>query len=278
MLEGTGLSEFSERFPDRFFDVGIAEEHAAAMCAGMAKQGLRPVFAVYSTFLQRAYDMLIHDVALQKLHVVFCIDRSGLVSGDGETHQGVFDLAMLRTVPHMTVLAPASFAEMESMLRQGVEELDGPVAIRYPRGGQSEYVEDHSQEAVSILRQGSSITLVSYGIMINEVLAAAARLEQEGLQPEVIKANRLIPLDAQPILNSVRKTGRLLVAEDVISCGSLGHILEEQLAEQSITAQIMLLDAGMEFIHHGSVPQLRAMCGIDWEHIAQKAREACGIG
>ena len=278
MPEGTGLADFALRFPNRFFDVGIAEGHAVAMCGGMAKQGLVPVLAIYATFLQRAYDMMIHDVALQRLHVVFCVDRAGLVGGDGETHQGVFDLAMLSSIPHMTVFAPASFAELASMLREGVEEVDGPVAIRYPRGGQCHYTEDHSSEPVSVLEQGTSITMVSYGVMMGELLAAAEQLKKDGFAPEVIKVNRLIPLDTQPILDSVRKTGRLLVAEDVLSTGSLGQALEARLAQAQITAGVVLLNLGMEFIPHGTVPQLRTLCGIDQAQIAKRAKEVCTIG
>ena len=278
MEEGTGLSGFARQFPERFFDVGIAEEHAVAMCAGMAKQGLVPVFAVYSTFLQRAYDMLIHDVAMQGLHVILGVDRAGLVGEDGETHQGVFDLAMLATVPGMTVFAPSSFAELEAMLRQGVEELDGPVAIRYPRGGECGYQDDNSDQPTTVLRAGSALTLVSYGVMIGEAIRAADSLAQQGIQVELIKFNRLQPLEEQPILDSVKKTGRLITVEDVVSEGSMGARLTERLAAHGLAPSITRMDLGMEYIPHGTVTQLRELCGIDAAHIAARAREALNIG
>ena len=278
MEEGTGLSGFARQFPERFFDVGIAEEHAVAMCAGMAKQGLVPVFAVYSTFLQRAYDMLIHDVAMQGLHVILGVDRAGLVGEDGETHQGVFDLAMLATVPGMTVFAPSSFAELEAMLRRGVEELDGPVAIRYPRGGECGYQDDHSDQPTTVLRAGSALTLVSYGVMIGEAIRAADSLAQQGIQVELIKLNRLQPLEEQPILDSVKKTGRLITVEDVVSEGSMGARLTERLAAHGLAPSITRMDLGMEYIPHGTVTQLRELCGIDAAHIAARAREALNIG
>ena len=186
MGEGTGLSVFSHAYPKRFFDVGIAEGHAVTMAAGMAKQGLIPVFAVYSTFLQRSFDMLIHDVALQKLHVVLAVDRAGLVGADGPTHHGCQDVAYLGQIPGMTVLAPASFCQLDDMLRAAVH-MDGPVAVRYPRGKEIRPLPHWGGEACSILREGTNFTLVSYGIMINELLDAAEVLGQEGISAEVKK-------------------------------------------------------------------------------------------
>ena len=189
MRDGTGLGEFSRRFPTRYFDVGIAEGHATAMAAGMAKQGLVPVFAVYSTFLQRSYDMLIHDVAIQGLHVVFAVDRAGLVGEDGETHHGVLDVAFLDTVPGMTVLCPSSFSELKTMLAYAIKEVCGPVALRYPRGGEGLYAADSGTEPAVLLRQGGDITLVGYGVMINEVIRCAELLQQHGISAEIVKLN-----------------------------------------------------------------------------------------
>ena len=184
MASGTGLDEFAKEIPERFFDVGIAEGNAAAQAAGMASQGLLPVFAVYSSFLQRSFDMLIHDVSLQQLHVVFCVDRAGLVGSDGETHHGIFDVGYLSEVPGMTILCPANFGELERMLRQALYEVEGPVAVRYPRGGEGEFRSVTEGEAVCLC-PGSDITLVGYGTMINEVLAAAEKLKIEGVSAEV---------------------------------------------------------------------------------------------
>lgn len=276
MESGTGLSGFAEQFPDRFFDVGIAEGHAAAMAAGLAKQGGVPVFAVYSCFLQRAYDMLIHDCALQKLHVVFCVDRAGLVGRDGETHHGVFDVSYLSSVPGLTLLSPASFAELREMLRIAVTELSGPVAIRYPRGGEGEYTEDRARKACSVLREGTDITLVSYGTMINEVLSAAEQLSWAGISAEVLKLGLIRPLDAEPVLDSVRKSGALLVAEEVCAAGSVGEALAAALAKNGVAAKLRLLSLGSGIVPQGSVTELRARCGIDSVSIARAARELLG--
>ena len=193
MEPGTGLGEFATRFPQQYFDVGIAEGHEVSMAAGMAKQGLLPIFAVYSTFLQRSYDMLLHDVGIEGLHVVLCVDRAGLVGEDGETHHGLFDLSFLASVPGMNILAPASGAELSSMLRHGVLELTGPVAIRYPRGGEGIYREDHTGQGSTCLQEGEDVTLVSYGTMVNTVLEVAEKLREKGMAAEVIKLNCLLP-------------------------------------------------------------------------------------
>ena len=275
MESGTGLTGFAERFPNRFFDVGIAEGHAVAMCAGMAKQGVVPVFAVYSTFLQRSFDMLIHDVAIQKLHVVFCVDRAGLVGEDGETHQGTYDISMLATVPHMVILAPASFSELETMLTWAVEEARGPVAVRYPRGGENGYSGNSCPEATVQLRPGEDVTLVTYGTLVGEALEAARLLEERGISCEILKLNRVSPIDAGPVLDSVKKTKRLVVVEEVASRGSVGRDLATQLAALNVRLErVILLNAGDGLVTHGSVPQLRALLGIDAPHIAATIEEA----
>ena len=275
MESGTGLSGFAERFPERFFDVGIAEGHAVAMCGGMAKQGIVPVFAVYSTFLQRAYDMLIHDVAIQKLHVVLCVDRAGLVGADGETHQGTYDVSMLAVVPYMQILAPASFAELEEMVTWAVNEAVGPVAVRYPRGGENGYHENHSDKPTVILREGTDMTLVTYGTLVGEALRAAEQLEQRGIRCEVVKLGRIFPLDSGPVLDSVKKTHRLTVVEEVASRGSVGRDLATQLAALNVWLErVILLNAGDGLVTHGSVSQLWAMLGIDADHIASASEEA----
>lgn len=279
MGPGTGLSDFAKEFPDRFFDVGIAEGHAVTMAAGMAKQGLNPVFAVYSTFFQRSYDMLIHDVAILNLHVVFCVDRAGLVGDDGETHHGIFDVAFLNTVPGMTVLCPSNKRELSSMMKTGIQKLRGPVAIRYPRGSEGAYVEDNSGPLSVYLRKGSDITLVSYGMMINPVLEAVALLEKKGIRVEVIKLNQITPLDASQIVASVRKTGRILLVEDVIAMGSVGERVFAELASEEVLLKgAAQCNCGDGFVPHGTVPQLHSLCGLDVESIAERAREVCSHG
>ena len=275
MTSGTGLGGFAKRFPKRFFDVGIAEGHAVSMCSGMAKQGAVPVLAVYSSFLQRGYDMLLHDMAIQNLHVVLGVDRAGLVGDDGETHQGLFDVAYLSTVPGLTLLAPASFAELRSMLRQAVLELEGPVALRYPRGGENGYTGDQSGLPCSLLREGKDLTAVCYGTMTGEVLTAAEELAEEGIQMEVLKLNQLCPLKPELIVRSLRKTKRLLAAEEVVAAGAMGSQIAA-LAEGAgiLLRSLTLLNAGNQFVPQGTIPQLRTALGIDSAHIAAAAREA----
>ena len=274
MEKGTGLQDFHERFPDRFFDVGIAEGHAVTMAAGLAKQGMIPVFAVYSTFLQRSYDMLIHDVALLRLHVIFAIDRAGLVGEDGETHHGVFDVAYLDTIPGMTVLAPASFVELEQMLRYAVEQLDGPVAIRYPRGGAcGDPAESPPHIPAVCLYEGQALTLVGYGTMIGSLLRVAARLEQEGYSATVVKLNHLTPLDSDFVLHAAQKTGKLMVVEEVAASGSVAQRLGFALAQSGVDARLRAINLGDTFTTHGSTAQLYQLHGLDEDSIYQAAKD-----
>ena len=283
MVPGTGLTEFFQTFPERSFDVGIAEGHAVAMTAGMAKQGLLPVFAVYSSFFQRAYDMLIHDVAIQGLHVVFCVDRAGLVGADGETHHGVFDPSFLDTVPGMKVLCPASFDEVEPMLRHALFECSGPVTVRYPRGGEGAY---HGLKAGPggiedsvILREGADVTLAGYGTLAGDLLETADLLEQRGISAEVVKLARISPLDSTVPAASVAKTGRLLVAEETIRANCVGRRLAADLLERHIPVKdIALQNLGDRFIPHGTVTELRKRCGLSPEDLAARAEEMCANG
>ena len=275
MAGGTGLDGFAKRFPDRFFDTGIAEGHATAMAAGMAKQGAVPVFAVYSSFLQRGYDMLIHDVALQKLHVVFAVDRAGLVGSDGETHHGVFDVSYLCSVPGMTILCPASFTELRDMLRYAVDEINGPVAVRYPRGGEGEY-RASSLGPEQIIRSGSDVTLVCYGTMVNQALSAAAILEKQGVSAEIVKLGIIKPNSFELTLNSLKKTGRLLMAEEVCAPGSVGEQLAAAVAESRVPLKgIKLLNLGDGIVTHGSVQELLRDYGLDGEGIARSVLKIC---
>ena len=274
MRDGTGLKGFEERFPNRFFDVGISEGHAVAMAAGLAKQGCVPVFAVYSSFLQRGYDMLLHDVAILGLHVVFGVDRAGLVGEDGETHHGLFDVAYLSSVPGMTLYAPSSFAEVGTMLRYALTACDGPAALRYPRGGEGDYHGDAGTAPTLVAREGQGITLVTYGATYPALLAAAERLEEAGCRPEIIKLNRLCPLDLEPVCRSVSKTGRLLVAEEVAAMGSVGERLCAGLAEAGVVPRaVRLCNTGRGFVPQGTVDQLRRLCGLDSQSLYEAAME-----
>ena len=279
MQGGTGLNGFAQRFPERFFDVGIAEGHAAAMAAGMAKQGMTPVFAVYSTFLQRSYDMLLHDVALQGLHVVLAVDRAGLVGEDGETHHGLFDPAFLDTIPGMTVLCPASFAELRDMLEYAVYEVKGPVAIRYPRGGEGAYQDGAPRHPAVLLREGTDLTLAGCGTLVNELLDCADRLAADGIRAEVVKLNTITPLPLELVARSVKKTGRLLVAEEGAEMGGIGQRIAAGLLAAGIPVQgLALASTGRGFVTHGTIPQLRRLCGLDGESLYHRAREVCGHG
>ena len=279
MQGGTGLDPFALRFPERFFDVGIAEGHAVAMAAGMAKQGMKPVFAVYSSFLQRAYDMLIHDVALQQIHVVLAVDRAGLVGEDGETHHGVFDVAFLDTVPGMRVLCPSSFEELRSMLRYALHEVTGPVAIRYSKGNEGCFQGDTGKVKTCVLKEGKDITLVGYGMMINQILDCATRLAEQGIAAEVVKLNSITPIDVEPVIDSISKTGRLLCAEDSVQSNCVGQRLLSELLRQGVAVkQAALVNTGQSFVTHGTVAQLQELCGLDGAHLYQKAREVCGYG
>ena len=278
MVGGTGLQQFAQRFPNRFFDVGIAEGCAVSMASGMAKQGAIPVFAVYSTFLQRSYDMLIHDTAILGLHVVFAVDRAGLVGDDGETHHGVFDVGYLDSIPGITVLSPSDFAELEEMLRWAVKECKGPVAVRYPRGGEGRYTENSGNDAAVVLREGSDITLAGYGTQINELLDAADILEKNGVSAEVVKLNTITPIFPDVILKSVNKTKNLLVAEECAESGCVGQRLAALLEERGFHGGVCLLNCGQGFVTHGNVKLLKRDLFLDGEGIAKKALEVLKHG
>ena len=276
MAGGTGTECFAVKYPDRFFDVGIAEGHAVTMAAAMAKQGLVPVFAVYSSFLQRGVDMLIHDLALQKLHVVLCVDRAGLVGSDGETHQGLFDISYLGMVPGMTVLCPANFAELREMLGHALRSIPGPVAVRYPRGGEGQYL-DCTISAEHVVREGEDVTIVCYGTMINEALTAADSLSGLGISAEIVKLGIVIPGDYSLVLASLQKTGRLLVIEEVCAAGCIGGRILSVCSEKQVKLQsVKLLNLGDGIIPQGTVAELRHDYGIDADAVARTAAELCG--
>ena len=272
MADGTGLTGFAGEFPRRFFDVGIAEGHGVAMAGGMAKQGLIPVFAVYDSFLQRGYDMLVQDMALEKLHGVLAVDRCGLVGADGETHHGCLDY--LSQIPGMTVLAPASFAELRRMLRRAVLDMTGPVAVRYPRGGEDGYDGDCGDEPVTVLRQGTDAAIVTYGILTGQALRAAELLEKEGVSLRVVKLNRVAPLDGDGICRALDGVKRVVVSEDQLRAGAVGERLGALLLERGAGIErYALRNAGEALPAQGSTAQLRHVLGLDAEGMAQAVRE-----
>ena len=264
MSLGTGLDEFAHRFPKRFFDVGIAEGHATAMAAGMAKQGLVPLFAVYSSFLQRGFDMMIHDVSLLGLHVVFCIDRAGLVGSDGETHHGIFDVSFLKTVPGMKIFCPASFAELSEMLSHAVFDINTPVAIRYPRGAECGY-SGCVTERESLLQEGSDLTIVAYGTMISEAMKAADALEKNNIHADVIKLSEIDGDDFPMILQSLKKTHRLVISEEVCAAGCVGESIAMAAAKAGVPISAKFLNLGEGIVPHGDREKLMRDFEIDCE-------------
>lgn len=275
MEDGTGLHNFAEEFPNRFFDVEIAEQHALGMVAGMAKEGLKPVIPIYSSFLQRGYDQLIHDIAMQELPVVVCVDRAGIVGNDGETHQGILDLSFLNTVPKMNVIAPKNFEELEKMIEFAVN-FDKPIAIRYPRGGEGKYQFSKCDEIVlgkaEMLREGSDVTIVAIGKMVSYAMEVADELQKKGIEAEVINARFVKPIDNETITGSLGKTKRLVTIEDnVINCGlasSVKSVLEE-------TEEIRVLNVGYpdEFVKHGTVSDIEKKYGMDVQSIVKRVCE-----
>ncbi len=270
MTSGCGLTGFAQKFPARFFDVGIAEQHAVTMAAGMAAGHMVPVVCIYSTFLQRAYDQLIHDVCLQNLHVVFCVDRAGVVGEDGETHQGVFDLSYLTHMPNMTVLAPSNYKELAQMLRYAVNVHDGPIAIRYPRGAIS--FDDRKNDFVpgkcEVAKPGSDATIAAVGRMVDHALCAANILAKKGIDIEVLNIRCVKPFDKAAVLASANKTKRLYILEDNLKNGGFGSFFMQNCPVPK-DVRVTCLGWGDAFIPHAKVRELFARFGLDGEGIAK---------
>ena len=277
MPGGTGLLEYSNRFPNRLFDVGIAEEHAVSMAGGLAKQGMIPVAALYSTFLQRGYDQLMQDIALLQLHVVFAIDRAGLVGDDGPTHHGVFDVGYLRQVPGMKVLCPVSFAEQRDMLRWAVKEYNGPVAIRYPRGGEGSYTASDWQgldaETVKVHRQGKDVTLVTYGLLLDNVLEAARILSEQGIEATVLRLLCVSDLNAGNILPQLSENKNVIVVEEVCTGSGIKEALGWELISADSECRIFGVDLGADFVTHGNQKKLYECTGLDAASVAAYTKE-----
>ncbi|HID11143.1 MAG TPA: 1-deoxy-D-xylulose-5-phosphate synthase [Candidatus Latescibacteria bacterium] len=272
MKEGTGLKYFAERFPERFYDVGIAESHAVVFAAGLAAAGMRPVAAIYSTFLQRALDPLIHDVALQKLPVVFAIDRAGIVGDDGPTHNGTFDIVYLRMVPDMVVMAPKHELELKAMLLTALEYEDGPIALRYPRGRGlgvdfSGEVESLPIGRAEVLREGRDGTIWAVGSMVYPSLEAANLLDAKGLSFGVVNARFVKPLDSELLLKSAQM-GPIVTVEEGALTGGFGSAVLEHL-EGFLSARVLRLGIPDRFIEQGKRDELLKMLGLDGEGIAR---------
>ncbi|MCX5850156.1 MAG: 1-deoxy-D-xylulose-5-phosphate synthase [Deltaproteobacteria bacterium] len=278
MCDGTGLDQFCQEFPKRFYDVGIAEQHAVTYAAGLAAQGFIPVVAIYSTFLQRAYDQIVYDACLQKLPVVFAIDRGGLVGEDGATHQGLLDYSYLRSIPNIIVMAPKDENELQHMIKTAVD-CGRPVSLRYPRGkGVGARLDDEIKKLEigkgEILQDGSDLALIAIGSVVTPALAAAKRLSEEGFNVKVINARFVKPLDEELILNTAATIRKIITVEENMLQGGFGSAVLELLAEKNITGvQVKRLGIPDEFVSHATQAQQRHKYGIDEEGIILAIRE-----
>ncbi|MFA5808198.1 MAG: 1-deoxy-D-xylulose-5-phosphate synthase [bacterium] len=285
MCGGTGLTKFREAFPDRFFDVGIAEAHAVTFAAGLAREGKIPVVAIYSTFLQRAFDQIIHDVCIQKLPVVFAVDRGGLVGADGATHQGLFDLSFLRQIPEMSLMAPRDEAELVRMLRTAVGA-GRPVAIRYPRGSGPEAAIPSGPGPGRVawgkgelLAEGKDVLLIGIGSTVATCLEAAEELRKQGVSAAVVDARFVKPLDADLLLPLVRRIGRVVTVEENLLAGGFGSAVMELLEEHDEHPQrFRRIGVRDRFVEHGDPAQLREQCGLTSAHIVSEALRICHEG
>ena len=271
MADGTGLSEFKKKYPKRFFDVGIAEQHAIGMAAGMAKSGLIPVVPIYSSFYQRAYDQVIHDVCMQNLHVIMCADRAGIVGNDGETHQGLLDMASFSIVPNMTIMAPKDFKELEQMIDFAVN-FNGPILIRYPRGGEGKVKFKCNEKIVlgesELLKEGSDVTIIAIGKMVEKAVEVADKFSKIGVDAEIINARFLKPFDENKIIESIEKTKNVITIEDGFIKGGLATTVNELIAKNGII-DVNIENCGYddEFVKQGSVQELEQINGLDCNSI-----------
>ncbi len=275
MKEGTGLNRFASEFPSRFFDVGIAEQHAVTMAAGMAKGGLRPFVAIYSTFMQRAFDQVIHDVALMNLPVVFCIDRAGLVGEDGPTHHGAFDLSFMRVIPNLQILAPADETELQMMLKYAAAH-DGPVVIRYPRGssaGRGELKQPRPEIVTGraeLLRDGDQISIWALGHAFAAAAVAAQELESGGVSVRLVNPRFVRPFDVEMLADTVRRNLPIITVEENALPGGFGSMVAEHALELGHTAGLLRIGLPDEFIQHGSQEELRSILKIDAPGIKER--------
>jgi len=273
MADGTGLSHFAKDYPSRFYDVGIAEQHAVTFAAGLAKAGLKPVFAVYSSFLQRAYDQVLHDVCIQNLPVVFAIDRAGLVGSDGETHQGIFDISYLLSIPNMTVMAPKNKWELADMMKYAVS-FETPIAVRYPRGsaydGLEEYRSPIAYGKSELITEGKDVALFALGSMVQTAEKVAAKLKENGIEATVINARFAAPFDKDRIVSIDRKHKLLVTLEENVISGGLGEHVAAFVKEEDLDMKVHIVAIPNAYVEHGSVEQLKADIGIDENSIFER--------
>jgi len=279
MTQGTGLNDFANRFPDRFYDVGIAEQHAVTFAAALASGGLRPVVAIYSTFLQRAYDQIIHDTCLQKLPVIFAVDRAGIVGEDGETHQGLFDLSYLRNAPNMSIMAPANENELQQMLYTALDYDQGPVAIRYPRSKVSGVKLENPQPLQwgkgELLKKGGDLLLLAIGTMVNPALEAADRLLWQGIRAAVINARFVKPLDEELIIQWADQCRYVVTLEENIISGGFGSAVADLLHRKGLNIKLKCLGINDVYVEQGTREQMLSLYGFDVEGIVNSV--ACTL-
>lgn len=275
MTLGSGLSRFAKKYKNRFFDVGIAEGHAVTFAAGLASAGALPVVSIYSSFLQRAYDNVIHDLAVSRLHAVLAIDRAGLVPGDGATHQGVFDVAFLSAIPGVAVLAPSCFDELRKMLRFAVENYTGTIAVRYPRGGERRSFDngDFHLGRAAVVRPGTDITLAAYGSMVSRAMDCAEELEKKGVSAEVIDMRTIKPIDTATIIKSGKKTGRIAIMEEVVLCGGIGEQILSHMCRRNIQLPVKLISLPDGFVPHATMAELEEYFGFTTEKLVESLEE-----
>lgn len=280
MEDGTGLNEFASKFPDRFFNVEIAEQHALGFAAGLAKEGMKPVIPIYSSFLQRGYDQIVHDICMQNLPVVICVDRAGIVGSDGETHQGLLDLCFLNSIPNITIMAPKNFLELEKMLEYAIKS-NKPIAIRYPRGGGGEEGENSkdgleygsinkiSRGKAEVLLEGEDITIISIGKMTEYAYKVACDLKKENINVEVINIRFLKPLDKEKVLKSAIKTKKVITIEDGYLIGGLASSINDILIKQDEKIKILNMGYPDKFIKQGSVKEIEKKYKMDKDSIKE---------
>ena len=279
MPSGTGLSEFKTTYPKRLFDVGIAEEHAVSMAGGLAKQGMKPVVALYSTFLQRSYDMILQDIGMLHLPVVLAVDRAGLVGEDGETHHGVFDVGFLRQVPGMQILCPGCTAELRQMLSWSLTQNKEPVTLRYPRGGDRAIMEGawNPETDVVVHRDGKDAAIICYGVVSANVLNAAQYLHEKGIEVAVLRMTKIEPLPMEQLLPQIQNHKHIVVVEETCDGSGIADALRCEIADHISDCIITKLDLGKRYIPHGALDALYNYCGLDADSIALHVQEVLKV-
>jgi 1-deoxy-D-xylulose-5-phosphate synthase len=278
MATGTGLDKLQAKLPKQYIDVGIAEQHAVTLAAGLACEGIRPIVAIYSTFLQRAYDQIVHDVCIQNLPVFFCLDRAGIVGADGPTHQGMYDIAYLRCLPNMVLMAPKDESELQRMLVTGVNYTDGPIAMRFPRGnGYGVPLMEEGWEPLQIgkgeiLRNGDDLLIVGYGTMVHTAMQTAEILSEHGIEATVINARFAKPLDTELILPLAQRIGRVVTLEEGCVMGGFGSGLAESLLDNNVVVPVMRVGVPDQLVDHATPEQSKVDIGLTPSQIAERVR------